>query len=167
MRRISLVTLAAGLLAVPLAFGAAMSTVETSAIASEATASHVSLPTIEREVMCVTCKIPLDEAQSPQAAREKAFIAGLIAQGRSEKQIKDALVAQYGPSVLALPSAKGFDATVYVVPVVVVLALLALLAVLLPSWRRRTRQRESPEQGPGALSDADAARLDADLARFD
>jgi len=118
--------------------------------------------------MCVTCKIPLDEAQSPQAAREKAFIAGLIAQGRSEAQIKDALVSQYGPTVLALPRAKGFDATVYVVPVVVVLALAGLLAVLLPTWRRRARaKREQTAETTPQLSAADTARLDADMARFD
>jgi cytochrome c-type biogenesis protein CcmH len=133
-----------------------------------ARASRVSLPAIERQVMCVTCKIPLDEAQSPQAAREKAFIAGLIAQGRSEAQIKDALVSQYGPTVLALPRAKGFDATVYVVPIVVVLALAGLLAVLLPTWRRRARaKREQAPEATPQLSAADTARLDADMARFD
>jgi cytochrome c-type biogenesis protein CcmH len=136
------------------------------ATASPATGSSgVNQPAIERQAMCVTCKIPLNEAESPQAAREKAFIAGLIAQGRSEAQIKDALVAQYGPSVLALPRAKGFDATVYVVPIAVVAALATLLALLLPSWRRRARAKTA---GPVAELDADeAARLDADLARFD
>lgn len=133
-----------------------------------AQASRVSLPAIERQVMCVTCKIPLDEAQSPQAAREKAFVAGLIAKGRSEAQIKDALVSQYGPTVLALPRAKGFDAAVYVVPIVVVLALAGLLAMLLPRWRRRAgaKREQAPEATP-QLSAADTARLDADMARFD
>jgi cytochrome c-type biogenesis protein CcmH len=100
-------------------------------------ASPATLPRIERQVMCVTCKIPLNVAESPQANRERAFIRGLIRQGRSEAQIKSALVAEYGPAVLALPSAKGFDLAAYLVPAAVVLALIALLAVLLPGWRRR------------------------------
>src|SRR6202171_1866384 len=54
-----------------------------------------SLPTIERQVMCVTCKIPLNVAQSPQADRERAFIQSLIEEGQSEAQIKRALVGQY------------------------------------------------------------------------
>jgi cytochrome c-type biogenesis protein CcmH len=151
--------------------------------AAAATTLQVSLPAIERQVMCVTCKIPLDEAQAPQAARERAFIGELIAQGRSEAQIKSALVAQYGAAVLALPRARGFDAAAYVVPLAVVVALAALLAFLLPSWRRRARAPDSasgdaPGQAPELsaadapgqapkLSAADAARLDADMARFD
>ena len=39
---------------------------------------RASLPAIERQVMCVTCKIPLNVAESPQADRERAFIQTLI-----------------------------------------------------------------------------------------
>jgi cytochrome c-type biogenesis protein CcmH/NrfF len=134
---------------------------------SAAANSRPSLPNIERQVMCVTCKIPLDVAQSPQADRERAFIQGLIDQGESEAQIKRTLVSQYGPSVLALPSSHGFDLAAYLVPLAAVLALLAALAVLLPRWRRRARGPKGPDTPPPTLSSGDAARLDADLARFD
>lgn len=134
---------------------------------ANAEAARVNLPAMERQAMCVTCKIPLNEAQAPQAERERAFIRRLIERGRSERQIKDALVAQYGPTVLALPSGKGFDAAVYVVPAAVVLALLLALAVLLPSWRRHGRARAGDSHPDPQLSAADTARLDADLARFD
>jgi cytochrome c-type biogenesis protein CcmH len=130
-------------------------------------ASPATLPTIERQVMCVTCKIPLNVAESPQADRERAFIRGQIAQGRSEAQIKHALVAEYGPAVLALPGAKGFDLTAYVVPAAVVLALAGLLAVLLPGWRRRARAQRAQLGEAPRLSASDAARLQADLDRFD
>lgn len=142
-------------------------TVLLSASAGAAPSPRASLPAIERQAMCVTCKIPLNEAESPQADRERAFIRELIAQGRDEAQIKQALVGQYGPTVLALPSAHGFDATVYIVPAAVVTALFALLAVLLPAWRRRARTRERQDPPRPQLSAEDAARLDADLARFD
>ena len=129
---------------------------------------RASLPRIERQVMCVTCKIPLMVAESPQADRERAFISSLIAEGRSEAQIKRALVAQYGSSVLGLPSDHGFNIAVYLVPVAVVVVLAGLLVVLLPRWRRRTRAgfEAEPAAGP-SLSPADAARLESDLARFD
>jgi cytochrome c-type biogenesis protein CcmH len=130
-------------------------------------APRPSLPTIERQVMCVTCKIPLNVAESPQADREKAFIQSLIDEGHSEAQIKRSLVAQYGPSVLGLPSAHGFDLTVYLVPLAVVLALLATLSLLLPRWRRRARAQAASRSPAVALSAADAARLESDLARFD
>jgi cytochrome c-type biogenesis protein CcmH len=130
---------------------------------------RTTLPAVEGQVMCVTCKIPLTVAQSPEADRERVFIQRLIDQGHTEDQIKRALVHEYGPAVLALPPSHGFDLTAYLVPPLVVLALLALLAVLLPRWRRRARAAlaaEAPHASP-PLSAADAARLEADIARFD
>ena len=88
---------------------------------AQAAPARASLPAIERQVMCVTCKIPLNVAQSPQADRERAFIQGLIDRGEDEAAIKHALVGQYGPTVLALPSDNGFDATAYPVPLADVL----------------------------------------------
>jgi cytochrome c-type biogenesis protein CcmH len=132
-----------------------------------AAAPRASLPAIEREVMCVTCKIPLNVAQSPQADRERAFIQNLIDNGDDEAAIKHALVGQYGPSVLALPSNNGFDATAYLVPLAAFLALVAALAVLLPRWRRRARAQAQSTGAVPTLSAADSQRLDADLERFD
>jgi cytochrome c-type biogenesis protein CcmH len=128
---------------------------------------RTSLPVIERQVMCVTCKIPLNVAQSQQANRERAFIQSLIDEGKTEAQIKDALLAQYGPTVLGLPGAHGFDLTVYLVPLAAFLALLATLAVLLPRWRRHAREQAGRADGATQLDSADAARLEADLAQFD
>ena len=134
---------------------------------ASATAARTSLPAIEPQVMCVTCKIPLSVAQSPQADRERAFIASLIEQGQTEAQIKRALVAQYGPAVLALPSTHGFDLAAYLVPLAVVLGLVVVLALLLPTWRRRAHAQTQRAPEPPALSSGDAARLDADMAQFD
>lgn len=145
-----------------MAAGLALACAQASAAAPRAT-----LPVIERQVMCVTCKIPLNVAESPQADRERAFIHGLIVQGESEAQIKDALVAQYGPSVLGLPSAKGFDLTAYLIPAMALLGLLVLLGLLLPVWRRQARAKTARAPRAPELDPSDAARLDADLARFD
>jgi cytochrome c-type biogenesis protein CcmH len=135
-------------------------------------ASHpkprTTLPIIERQVMCVTCKIPLMVAESPQANLEREYIQGLIDQGQDEAEIKRSLVAQYGPTVLGLPSTHGFDLAAYLVPLAVVLALLATLIVLLPRWRRRARAQAAHNGAVAAsLSATDAARLESDLARFD
>src|SRR5262249_4142355 len=128
---------------------------------------RTSLPVIERQVMCVTCKIPLNVAQSPQADRERAFIQSLIDEGRGEAQVKDALVAQYGQAVLALPSDSGFDATAYIVPLAALIVLLAVLAALLPRWRRRARVQARDRAAAPALGAADAKRLQEDIERFD
>ena len=128
---------------------------------------QTSLPVIERQVMCVTCKIPLNVAQSPQADRERAFIQGLIDKGSSEDQIKHALVGQYGSTVLALPPTHGFDLAAYLVPLAALLGLLAVLAVLMPRWRAHARAESVEPTSPPTLSATDTARLEADLARFD
>jgi cytochrome c-type biogenesis protein CcmH/NrfF len=132
--------------------------------------AKTTLPAVESQAMCVTCKIPLTVAQSPQADRERAFIQSLIAAGLTEAQIKRALVREYGPAVLALPSSHGFGLAAYLVPPCVVLALLALLALLLPRWRRRSRAALAAggaSSSASGLSPTDEARLDADIARFD
>jgi cytochrome c-type biogenesis protein CcmH len=136
------------------------------ATASRAAEPHrAALTQIERQVMCVTCKIPLNVAQSPQADRERAYIDSLIQEGKDEAQIKTALVAQYGSAVLGLPPDHGFDVAAYLVPLAAVLALAGMLAVLLPRWRRRSRGGSG--EPPAPLPPGDAARLESDLARFD
>ncbi len=120
--------------------------------------------------MCVTCKIPLMVAESPQADRERAYIEGLIERGESEAQVKQALVEQYGPQVLALPATHGFDLAAYLVPIAVAAFALAMLALLLPRWRRRSQAQATAVAGSGgeqSLSPSDVARLEADRARFD
>jgi cytochrome c-type biogenesis protein CcmH len=135
--------------------------------AAASAAPRTSLPAIERQVMCVTCKIPLNVAQSPQADRERAYIEHLIQQGQSEAQIKNALVGQYGSAVLGLPAAHGFGLAAYLVPIAVVLGLLAALVLLLPRWRRQARAQAAREAPHPRLDAADAARLSADLRRTD
>jgi cytochrome c-type biogenesis protein CcmH len=134
---------------------------------ADALTPRTSLPAIERQVMCVTCKIPLNVAESQQADRERALIQRMIDAGEGEAEVKKALVAEYGAAVLGLPSASGFDLTAYLVPLVAVIALVALLIVLLPRWRRRAPAQQAGETPKPALGAADAARLESDLARFD
>ena len=129
-----------------------------------AAAPRASLVDIEDEVMCVTCKIPLNIAEGPQPNREREFIRGLIDQGRTKAQIKAALVAEYGPNVLALPESDGVGLTAYAVPLALLALLAAGLALLLPRWRHRAPAPESA--AAPALSSADAHRLDEDLGRF-
>jgi len=152
----------------PLVLLGVLVTIVASGLGSMASAAvpRTSLPTIERQVMCVTCKIPLNVAQSPQADRERAYIQSLIDQGETQTQIKNALVGQYGPAVLGLPSAHGFDLTAYLVPLAVLLALVVGLALLLPRWRH-ARAEIAREPSDPTLDAGDAARLDADLAQFD
>jgi cytochrome c-type biogenesis protein CcmH len=135
--------------------------------AALAAVPRTSLTEIESEVMCPVCGTLLELAESPQAQQEKDFVSRLVAAGRTKDQIKDALVAQYGSEVLALPQGSGFDLSAYLVPIVAFVIAVVALAFGVLRWRR-DGDRPDPD-GPAAdgPSPADAERLDADLARYD
>lgn len=133
-------------------------------------AQQTTLAEIEREVMCPVCGTLLQLAEAPQAQRQKAFVSRLIEEGKSEQQIKDALVAEYGEEVLALPEGKGFNLSAYVVPIVAFLLAAVSLAVGVMRWRRAggdPGSRGGPAERPDRPSGEDTDRLDADLARYD
>lgn len=138
-------------------------------VAGTATAmprARASLLQIENDVMCVACHESLAVAQSPEAFSERDYIRQLIAQGETRRQIEKNLVAQYGPSVLALPPANGFNLLVYVVPPAVLALGIVTLMLTVPRWRRRSRQAAAePRAGLPDLDPADVHRLDDDLAR--
>jgi cytochrome c-type biogenesis protein CcmH len=131
-----------------------------------AAAPQARLTEIEAEVMCPICGTLLELSESPQAERERAFIDRLIAAGKTKGEIEDALVAQYGPRVLALPRGSGFDLSAYLVPAIAFLVAAAALALGLRRWRR-TGGRPDPGSAAAPPSEEDAERLDADIARYD
>lgn len=145
---------------------AALAALATPAIGAE----QVTLGEIEEEVMCPICGTLLQLAEAPQAQRQKAFIARLIAEGKSEDQIKDALVAEYGSEVLALPEGEGFSLSAYLVPIVAFILAAIALGVAVVRWRRAGKGGGGGEGRPAAPNGPkgeDAERLDADLARYD
>jgi cytochrome c-type biogenesis protein CcmH/NrfF len=138
------------------------------AFASPAPAAQprASLTDIEDEVMCPICGTLLELSDSPQAQREKVFIGELIARGKTKAQIEDALVAQYGQEVLALPKGSGFALSAYLVPIVAFAFAAAALAFGVLRWRRNRKPAEPAHAAEGPAGE-DAERLDADLARYD
>jgi cytochrome c-type biogenesis protein CcmH/NrfF len=121
---------------------------------------------VEDEVMCPICGTLLELSDSPQARREKVYVAKLVAEGRTKAEIKDALVAQYGPAALALPEARGFDLSAYLVPIVALLVAVCALAFGVARWRR-DGDRSPPPGAATAPQGEEAERLEADLRRYD
>jgi cytochrome c-type biogenesis protein CcmH len=117
---------------------------------------------LESELVCPTCKTTLDMSDAPVAKRMKTYIRERIAAGASEQQIKDELVAQFGPAVLAEPSKSGFDLLAWLLPLAALVAGAAVVALLVWRW---TRSREAAADEP--LDPDLERRLDEELARYD
>jgi len=125
--------------------------------------AQVSFPDIEDEVMCDTCNVPLNIAESPRADQLRREINKLIARGETKSQIKSTLSGRYGPAILALPPASGFSLSAYLVPLAVAIGLLLLGIVLLRRWRRSGRGDQRDE---APLDEKDSNRIDDELERF-
>ena len=129
---------------------------------------QTTLGDIEDEVMCPVCGTPLGLAtEAPQAQREREYIQGLIDDCRSKDEIKQALVAQFGEEVLALPGDEGDDdlgdVLVYVVPALGILLAAAGIAFAVLRWRGA-----GPRRGrPAPAGAADSTRVDDDMERYD
>ena len=126
---------------------------------------HPTLGELEGEVMCPTCKTTLDQSTAPIADRIRQFITARIVAGDTKSEIKDKLVAQFGPAVLAEPSKHGFNLLAWVLPLVGISLAAAVLGVLAWRW---TRSREPVAAVAGAQPDPELdRRVDEELARFD
>jgi cytochrome c-type biogenesis protein CcmH len=131
-----------------------------------ATVSAVAAPSpsdLEAEFVCPTCKTTLDQSDSPIARRMKQVIRDSLAEGKTEAQIRDQLVAQFGPAVVAEPPKNGFDLLAWLVPLGILAAGAVGVGAIAWGWRRR-RADEPP---PAPLDPALERRLDAELERFD
>lgn len=158
-RLLTLILAAAALLALP--------------AAALAQCPKTSLGEVESEVMCPQCGIPLELAtEAPQAQAERRFIEEQVAACRSKEEIKDALVAEFGPGVLSLPEDDGFNLAVYLVPILAVILGGGAITLAVIRWRRARPADGAPMRGgtadpgtTGPLAEEERERLDADMRR--
>jgi cytochrome c-type biogenesis protein CcmH/NrfF len=132
------------------------------AAATAAACTKTSLPAIENEVMCPICGVPLSVAGGPQAEKERDFIRKRVERCETKPQIKNALVAEYGEEVLAVPSTEGFDLAAYLVPAAAGIAALLGVGIGARRWRR---EREAERAAIGA-EPAGSDKLDKDFERY-
>lgn len=143
------------LFAVALAFGALVTGV--------ASAAPPNAADLEAELVCPVCETTLDQSNAPVAERMKAYIRVRIAAGDSEGQIKDALVAEFGPGVIAEPPGGGFGLLAWLLPLAAVAGSAVIVALLIRRWTRR--DAVGGDEPP--LDPALERLVDDELARFD
>jgi cytochrome c-type biogenesis protein CcmH len=139
------------------------------AFAGPAAAACPTLADLEGEVMCPQCKTTLDQSDAPVARDIKRFIQERADACVPEGQIKDELVAQFGPAVLAAPPREGFHWIAWLLPLAGLLVGGAVISALVWRWSRRRPVAEpvGASNGRPPLDPELERRLDRELARFD
>ncbi|HEU6444540.1 MAG TPA: cytochrome c-type biogenesis protein [Gaiellaceae bacterium] len=139
------------------------------ALAGPASAACPTLADLEGEVMCPQCKTTLDQSDAPVARDIKRFIRERADACVPEGQIKDELVAQFGPAVLAAPPREGFHWLAWLLPLAGLIAGAAVISILVWRWSRKRPVAEPavPSNGRPPLDPEVERRLDRELARFD
>ncbi len=114
---------------------------------------------------CWTQQVSLH--QSPAATEIKQEIRASLTAGRTRQQILDAYVAEYGPAILIEPPARGFGASLYVLPVVALIASGLVVGFVVRRFAKRGASSRSGAEPPAAPDAAMAERLDDELRDLD
>jgi cytochrome c-type biogenesis protein CcmH len=122
---------------------------------------------LETRLVCIQCHTTLDESDSTFAVEMKQEIARQIKACRTNQQIIDSMVSQFGPAVLSTPQTHGFDLIAWVLPLGGIL--LGAAAIGFGAWRWQAVR--APTGGDSTRSSgldaADERRVDEELKRFD
>jgi len=133
-------------------------------VAGAASGAPPNAADLEAELVCPVCETTLDQSNAPVAERMKTFIRVRIAAGDTEQEIKDALVAEFGPGVLAEPPGGGFGALAWLLPLGALFGGAIAVGLLVRTWSRRAE----PSEPVAEQLDPELDRLvDEELARFD
>ena len=124
-----------------------------------APASSERLKRLSEELRCLVCQNQtLADSNADLAVDLKRQIETLLAQGQSDSQILDYMVARYGDFVLYKPPFAGRTAFIWLIPIGLLVLGVAVLAAL------QLRVRRQPEV---ALNEQDSERLSRLLADDD
>ena len=106
--------------------------------------------------------------QSPASDEIKANIRKLLAEGKTQQQILDAAVAQYGDRILAEPPARGFSGLLYVLPWIFLAGSVGLVVFVVRRLRTPGPALAAASGVNAApMNDDEAERIDDELRKLD
>jgi cytochrome c-type biogenesis protein CcmH len=121
---------------------------------------------IARQLYCPVCEnTPLDVCPTEACRQWRELIRTQLAEGRSEAEIKQYFVDNYGARVLGEPPRTGLNWLIYILPPVVILAGAVILFRALRAWTKpaaASATAGASEAKPVAQDDY-VARLEEEL----
>ena len=133
------------------------------------TPSDDDVNAIAKDLFCPVCEnTPLDVCPT-QACREwREEIRTMLAEGKSEAEIKQHFVDYYGARVLSEPPRTGFNWLVYVIPPIVIVAGIFVLFRAFRAWSQPSETDTVLEGEADESTDEDASGPDNDyIARME
>jgi len=134
-------------------------------IAQDSTPTDNEVNAIAKDVFCPVCEnTPLDVCPTDACKEWREEIRGMLADGKSEEEIKQHFVDYYGARVLSEPPRSGFNWLVYVVPPIVIVA---GVFVLFRAFRAWSQPSESEVEAGADEEDALPSPDDEYIARME
>jgi cytochrome c-type biogenesis protein CcmH len=117
---------------------------------------------IARTLKCPPCEgESVYESRNSVALNIKNEIARQIRAGQTDDEIRASVAQRFGESVLLVPSGRGVDSLVWILPVVVGVAGVAGLAVAFRRWRREVLDAGTPTEADRELVEEERRRAAA------
>ena len=92
---------------------------------------------IAKSVRCPTCRgQSVADSDAPAAANVRRDIERRVAAGQSDDDIRSALAARFGDSILLTPPRDGVAGLVWVLPVIALVAAIGGITLAFRRWRR-------------------------------
>jgi cytochrome c-type biogenesis protein CcmH len=116
---------------------------------------------IAKQLYCPVCEsTPLDVCPTEACRQWRELIRTMLAEGKSEAEIKQYFVAQYGARVLAEPPNRLVS---YLVPAVIILFGVLLLVRGFQMWMKPSTRESMPAATESQSADPYVARLEEEL----
>ena len=123
---------------------------------------------IAKQLYCPVCEnTPLDVCPTQACKEWREEIRGLLAEGKTEAEIKQHFVDYYGARVLSEPPRTGFNWLVYVVPPIVIVAGVFVLFRAFRAWSQpasvETEAELDEDEALPTSDDEYVARMEEEL----
>lgn len=118
---------------------------------------------IAKQLYCPVCEnTPLDVCPTVACKEWREEIRGMLADGKSEAEIKQHFTDYYGARVLSEPPRTGFNWLVYVVPPIVIVAGIFVLFRAFRAWSQPSPSTSSQGETVAGSNDSGAPPLSDD-----